>query len=68
MKKKSLKFSRGNQKQHLNKSLRAAIMKYSRLKNESNKIELPADLSEYKIQRNLVVKINKEHKKEISKM
>ena len=43
-------------------------MKYSRLKNKANKIELPADLSKYKIQRNLVVKINKEHKKEISKM
>ena len=39
-------------------------MKYSRLKNKANKIELPADLSKYKIQRNLVVKINKEHKKE----
>ena len=39
-------------------------MKYSRLKNKANKTELPADLSKYKIKRNMVVKINKEHKKE----
>ena len=41
---------RGNQKPHLNKSLRAAIMKRSRLKNKANKSQLPADFSKYKKQ------------------
>ena len=57
----------GNQKRHLNKSLRAAIVKRSRLKNKANKSQLPADLSKYKKQRNLVVKLNKKHKKEYFK-
>ena len=61
---KKSKVFRGNQKPHLNKSLRAAIMKRSRLKNKANKSQLPADLSKYKKQRNLVVKLNKKHKKE----
>ena len=39
-------------------------MKRSRLKNKANKSQLPADLSKYKKQRNLVVKLNKKHKKE----
>ena len=39
---------RGNQKPHLNKSLRVAIMKRPRLKNKANKSQLPADLSKYK--------------------
>ena len=60
---KKSKVFRGNQKPHLNKSLRAAIMKRSRLKNKSNKSQLPADLSKYKKQRNLVGKLNK-YKKE----
>ena len=34
------------------------------LKKKTNKSQLPADLSKYKKQRNLVVKINKKHKKE----
>ena len=55
---------RGNQKPHLNKSLRVAIMKRPRLKNKANKSQLPADLSKYKKQRNLVVKLTKKHKKE----
>ena len=54
----------GNQKPHLNKSLRAAIMKRSRLKNRANKSRLPVDLSKCKKQRNLVVTLNKKHKKE----
>ena len=60
---KKSKVFRGNQKPHLNKSLRAAIMKCSRLKNEANKFESAADLCKYKKQRNLVVKRNK-YKKE----
>ena len=39
-------------------------MKRSRLKNKANKSHLPADLSKYKKQRNLVVKLNMKHKKE----
>ena len=39
-------------------------MKCSRLKNKANKSQLPADLSKYKKQRNLVVKLNKKYKKE----
>ena len=38
-------------------------MKRSRLKNKANKSHLPADLSKYKKQRNLVVKLNMKHKK-----
>ena len=39
-------------------------MKRSQLKNKAYKSQLPADLSKYKKQRNLVVKLNKRHKKE----
>ena len=39
-------------------------MKRSRLKNEANKSQWPADLSKYNKQRNLVVKLNKKHRKE----
>ena len=60
---KKSKVFRGNQKPHLNKSLRAAIMKRYRLKIKANKSQLPAYLSKYKKQRNLVVKLNKKHKK-----
>ena len=38
-------------------------MKRSRLKNKANKSRLPADLSKYKKQCNLVVKLNKKYKK-----
>ena len=38
-------------------------MKCSRLKNKANKSQLPADLPKYKKQRNLVVKLNKKHKR-----
>ena len=55
----------GNEKPHLNKSLREAIMKGSRLKNEANIVSIVSgDLSKYKKQRNLVVKLNKKHRKE----
>ena len=39
-------------------------MKRSRLKSKANKSHLPADLSKYKKQCNLVVKLNMKHKKE----
>ena len=59
--KKSKNF-RGNQKSHINKILRNAIMKRSQLKNKANKSV--DDLIKYKKQRNLVVKSNKNCKKE----
>ena len=49
---KKSKVFRGNQKSHLNRSLRAAIMKRSPLRNKANKSQLPAD------------KLNKKYKKE----
>ena len=52
-----------NQKFYINKTLRNAIMKRSKLKNKSNKIKLVYDLIKYKKQRNLVVKLNKNCKK-----
>ena len=55
---------RGNQKPHLNKTLRNAIMKRSQLKNKANKTKSIDDLIKYKKQRNLVVKLNKNCKKE----
>ena len=39
-------------------------MKRYRRKNKANKSQLPADLSKYKKQRNLLVKLNKKHIKE----
>ena len=39
-------------------------MKHSLLKNKANKSQLPVNLSKYKKQRNLVVKLNKKHKKQ----
>ena len=53
---KKSKVCRSNQKPHLNKSLQAAIMKHSRLKNKAMKSQLPADLSKCKKQRNSVNK------------
>ena len=61
---KKSKVFRGNQKLHLNKSLRSAFMKRSRLENKAKKSQLRADLSKYKKQRNLVVTLNKKDKKE----
>ena len=40
------------------------MIKLSLLKNKASKSQLPADLSKYKKQCNLVVKLNKKHKKE----
>jgi hypothetical protein len=56
------KIIRGNSKPHLTKPLRKEIMKRSRLKNVANRTKLHADSQAYKKQRNLVVKLNKQHK------
>ena len=61
---KKTKLFRGNQKPYVNKVLRSAIMKRSRLKNKANKICKAVDFFNYKKQRNLVVKMNSECKRE----
>ena len=55
---KKSKIFRGNQKPHINKILRNAIMKLIQLKNKANKTKSVDDLIKYKKQRNLVVKLN----------
>ena len=57
----------GNNKPHINKSLRKAIMKRSRLKNIYNKTKNIDDYSNYKKQRNFVVNLNKQSKREFFK-
>lgn len=54
---------RGNHKPHVNKDLRKAIMKRSQLKNKANRTGLNADYAEYKKQRNLVTRLNRQSKK-----
>ena len=56
------KFLRANNKPHMSKSLRKAIMKRSRLRNVAFKSRLPEDMANYRKQRNLVVKLNKQAK------
>ena len=58
---------RGNNKLHITSHLRKAIMKRSRYKNKANEIGKPADKTDYKTQRNLVIKLNKEPKKSFLK-
>ena len=50
------KILRGNQKPHVDKNLRKAIMKRSKLKSKANRTKPPKDISDYKKQRNLVVR------------
>ena len=61
---KKKKWIRGNNKPHVNKALRQAIMKRSRLKNKANKTKDPTDIKNYKKQRNYVANLNKEAKLE----
>ena len=56
---KKAKWVRGNNKLHMNKFLRRAIMKRSKLKNKANKTKHPIDIKVYKKQRNYVVGLNK---------
>ena len=58
------KVLRGNEKPHMNKNLRRAIMKRSKLKNKANKTKHPLDIMNYKKQRNYVTKLNKTAKLE----
>ena len=50
---------RGNTKPHVNKVLRKEIMKRSNVKNIANKSGKTEDKKRYKIQRNVVTKLNK---------
>ena len=50
----------GNHKPRAFKTLRLAIMKCSRLKNNAKKAQLPSNKQNYKKQRNLVTKLNKQ--------
>ena len=50
---------RGNNKPHVHKEMRKAIMKRTRLKNIANESKSEDDFQRYKTQRNLVVKINR---------
>ena len=59
---KKKKLIRGDNKPHMNKMLRPAIMKRSRLKNKANKTKNHLDIRNYKKQRNIVVNLNKEAK------
>ena len=54
----------GNDKPHINKTLRKAIMKRSQLQNKANKRKDPQDILKYKKQRNYVVKLNNQSKQE----
>ena len=59
---KKKKILRGNQKPHVDKNLRKAIMKRLQLKNKANRTKQLEDITKYKKQRNLVVKLNRESK------
>ena len=61
---KKTKLVRGNEKPHVNKVLDSAIMKRSRLNNKANKSRKAVDIFNLKKQRNLVVKITNECKRE----
>ena len=61
---KKSKIFRGNHKRSINKILRNAIMKRFKFKTKANKTKSVDDLIKYKKQRNLVVKLNKNSKKE----
>ena len=59
---KKTKVLRGHHKPHVNKNLRKAIMKRSKLKNKANRTKLQENIAKYKKQRNLVVKLNRDSK------
>ena len=61
---KKIKTFRGNQKPQINETLRKAIMKRSQLKNKANKTRNATDILNYKKQRNYVVKLNNQCKKD----
>ena len=56
------KLIRGNEKPHMNEELKKAIMIRSRLRNTYNHSKKASDLAAYRLQRNLVTKLNKKVK------
>ena len=56
---KKKKVLQGNEKPHMNKNLRRAIMKTPKLKNKANKTKYPLDIMNYKKQLNYVIKLHK---------
>ena len=61
---KKIKTFRDNQKPHINETLRKAIMKRWQLKNKANKTRNVTDGSHYKKQRNYIVKLYSQPKKD----
>ena len=57
------KFLRANNKPHISKKLRKAMMTRTRLRNIAFKTKLPADMANYRKQRNLVINLNKRARK-----
>ena len=57
----------GSQKSRLDKNLHKVIMKRSELKNKAYRKKRPKDISDYKKQLNLVLKLNKKKKIECFK-
>ena len=53
---------RGNQKSHVDKNPHKAIMKRSQLKTKANRTKQLENITKYKKQGNLVVKLNRESK------
>ena len=53
---------RGNNKPHTSKKLRSAIVKRARLRNPANSSRKDVDIQKHKLQRNVVVSINREAK------
>ena len=56
---KKSKYIRGNEKPHMNKGLKKAIMKRTRLLNSYRKSKSSSDWEAYRAQRNLVTKLNR---------
>ena len=54
---------RGNNKPHMTKELKKAMMTRARLKNIANNTNRQEDIDRYKAQRNLVVKLSRNGKK-----
>jgi len=65
---KKKKFLRANNKPHVSKVLRKAIMQRSKLKNIANKSGKPEDMVRYRKQRNLVVSLNRQAKRDFLSM
>ena len=55
---------RGNNKPHMSKKLHNAIMKRARSKNQADLSRKDLDIQKYKVQRNLVVSLNREAKRD----